>query len=151
MNRYILLAIPALALSLAGAHFAEQHADAQIAHPAPQAGHPAPQAGHPAPQAGSKTVDIQGPQGAFADKKVMTEFYEIIRDAHKQGDKADLTAMETKIKAMIPGAFNGGKPVSKAMEDHVLGVAHQALALGVSNPKLFDSYEVFMATMTGPK
>ena len=141
MNRYFLLAIPALALSVA---MVVRHADAQTAHPAPQAG-------HPAPQAGGKTVDIQGPQGAFADRKVMTSFYEIILEAHKQGEKADINAMETKIRAMIPGAFNGGKPVSKAMEDHVLGVAHQALALGVSNPKMFDSYEVFMATMVGPK
>ena len=44
----------------------------------------------------------------------------------------------------------GGK-ASKEMEDHVLGVAHQALALGVSNPKMFDSYETFMATMMGPQ
>jgi hypothetical protein len=144
MNRYFLLAIPAFALSVAGTHLAEQHADAQIAHPAPQAG-------HPAPQAGDKTVDIQGPQGAFADEKKMTAFYEIILEAHKQGDKADINVMETKIKAMIPAAFNGGKPVPKAMEDHVLGVAHQALALGVSNPKMFESYKTFMATMMGPK
>jgi hypothetical protein len=110
-----------------------------------------PHGAHPETQAGSKTVDIQGPQGAFADKSVMMPFFNILLEAHNQGDKADLPAMESKIRAMIPAAFNSGKPVSKAMEDHVLGVAHQALALGVSNPKLFDSYEVFMATMVGPK
>ena len=51
-------------------------------------------------------------------------------------------------KAELAWTFNGGKPVSKAMEDHVLGVAHQALALGVSNPKMFESYKTFMTTMT---
>lgn len=100
---------------------------------------------------GDTTVNVQGPQGAFADKKVMVPFYEMLRDAHNQGDKADLDALEAKVKAMLPDAFNGGKPVSKAMEDHVLGVAHQALALGVSNPKMFDSYETFMAAMMGPQ
>jgi hypothetical protein len=133
MNRYILLAIPALALSVAGVVHVSQ-ADAQTA-----------------PQAGDKTASLQGPQGAFADKTVMMPFYEILLEAHKQGDKADLAAMETKIKAMLPAGFNGGKPVSKAMEDHVLGVAHQALALGVSNPKMFESYKTFMTTMTGPQ
>jgi hypothetical protein len=137
MNRYILLAIPALALSVAGTAFVARHADAQTA--------------HPAPQGGSKTVDIQGPQGQFADKSVMMPFYQILLEAHNQGDKADIAAMETKIKAMMPAAFNGGKPVSKAMEDHVLGVAHQALALGVSNPKMFESYDTFLATMMGPR
>src|SRR5262249_30411710 len=83
-----------------------------------------------APQT-DKTVNVQGPQGPFADKKIMMPFYEMLRDAHNQGDKADLDALEAKVKAMLPDAFNGGKPVSKAMEDHVLGVAHQALALGV--------------------
>jgi len=105
---------------------------------------------HGAPQ-GDTTVNVQGPQGPFADQKVMMPFYELLRDAHNQGDKADLDAVETKVKAMLPAAFNGGQPVSKAMEDHVLGVAHQALALGVSNPKMFDSYEAFMAAMLGPQ
>jgi len=104
-----------------------------------------------APPSGDKAVSLQGPQGAFAAEQVMKPFYEILLEAHKQGDKADLTAMEAKIKAMIPAAFNGGKPVSKAMEDHVLGVAHQALAMGVSNPKMFESYKAFMATMLGPQ
>ena len=105
---------------------------------------------HGAPQ-GNTTVNVQGPQGPFADRTVMVPFYEMLRDAHNQGDKADLDALETKIKAMLPGMFNGGQPVSKALEDHVLGVAHQALALGVSNPKMFDSYEAFMAAMVGPQ
>jgi hypothetical protein len=52
---------------------------------------------------------------------------------------------------MLPAAFNGGKPVSKAMEDHVLGVAHQALAMGVGNPKMFEGYKAFMDTMLGPQ
>ncbi|HEV7693989.1 MAG TPA: hypothetical protein VGO52_24360, partial [Hyphomonadaceae bacterium] len=120
MNRYILLAIPALALSVAGVVHVTQ-ADAQSAHPAPQADN----------QKGDKTTSLQGPQGAFADKSVMMPFYQILLEAHNQGEKADLQAMETKIKAMLPAAFNGGKPVGKAMEDHVLGVAHQALAMGV--------------------
>jgi hypothetical protein len=140
MNRYILLAIPALALSVAGVIHVSQ-ADAQT--------HPAPRAGDK--QAGDRTASLQGDQGSFADKNVMMPFYEILLEAHKQGDKADLAAMEAKIKAMLPAGFNGGKPVSKAMEDHVLGVAHQALALGVSNPKMFESYKTFMTTMTGPQ
>jgi len=140
MNRYILLAIPALALSVAGvAHVT--NADAQSAHLAPQADK----------QAGDKTASLQGPQGAFADKSVMMPFYQILLEAHNQGEKADLAAMEAKVKAMLPAAFNGGKPVGKAMEDHVLGVAHQALALGVGNPKMFASYEAFMTTMMGPQ
>src|SRR5690349_2222603 len=138
MNRYFLLAIPALALSVAGVVHVS-HADAQTAHPAPQADKPA----------GDKTASLQGPQGAFADKSVMVPYYQILLEAHNQGDKAYLEAMETKIKAMLPAAFGGGKPVSKAMEDHVLGVAHQALALGVGNPKMFGSYEAFMTTMLG--
>ena len=105
---------------------------------------------HGAPQ-GDKTVNVQGPQGPFADRKMMEPFYQLLRDAHNQGDKADLDAVETKVKAMLPDMFNGGKPVSKAMEDHVLGVAHQALAMGVGNPKMFDSYETFMAAMLGPQ
>ena len=132
MNRYILLAIPALALSIAGVVHVS-HADAQTA-----------------PQA-DKTASLQGPQGPFADKSVMMPFYQILLEAHNQGEKADLQAMETKIKAMIPGAFNSGKPVSKAMEDHVMGVAHQALAMGVGNPKMFESYKAFMDTMLGPQ
>jgi hypothetical protein len=131
MKRYVLLAIPALALSVAGV----------VAHA---------QAVHPAPSAGA-SANLQGPQGAFADEKVMMPFYQTLLEAHRQGDKADLEAMEAKVKAMIPGAFNGGKPVSKAMEDHVLGVAHQALAMGVSNPKMFESYKAFMAAMLGPQ
>ena len=137
MNRYILLAIPALALSVAGVIHVSQ-ADAQTA----------PQVNQ---KEADKTTSLQGPQGAFADKKVMMPFYEILLEAHKQGEKADLQAMETKIKAMLPAAFGGGKPAPKAMEDHVLGVAHQALAMGVGNPKMFDSYEAFMTTMLGPQ
>ena len=136
MNRYLLLAIPALALSITGVVFIERHADAQTPHTAPLTGH---------------TANLQGPQGPFADEKVMKPFYEILRDAHNQGEKADLAAMETKIKAMIPNMLNGGKPVTKAMEDHVLGVAHQALAMGVGNPKMFESYQAFMTTMLGPQ
>ena len=97
-----------------------------------------------------KTVDIQGPRGAFGEREKMLPFFEILLETHKQGDKADLTAMENKIRALLPTLTDGQKP-TKAMEDHVLGVAHQAIALGVSNPKMFESYETFMATMAGPQ
>jgi hypothetical protein len=136
MKRYVLLAIPALALALAGTFAAIHHADAQTAHPVPQAG---------------RTVDLQGDQGAFADQTQMRAFYEILLETHKQGDKADLKAMEEKIVRRAELMFNEGKPISKGMQDHVLGVAHQALALSVSNPKIFESYESFMAQMAGPK
>jgi hypothetical protein len=131
MKRYVLLAIPALALSVAGVV-----AHAQAVHPAPSA---------------SPTIDLQGPQGAFGDQVHMRAFYEILLEAHKQGDRADLEAMEAKITRRTELMFGGGKPVSKELQDHVLGVAHQGLAMGVSNPKIFESYESFMAQMAGPK
>ena len=96
------------------------------------------------------TVDIQGAAGSgFSDPKIMTPFYEILRDTHLQGPKADLDVMEEKIRAMVPTLTGGQKP-SVAMEDHVLGVAHQALAMGVANPKMFASYKDFMTAMLGP-
>lgn len=106
---------------------------------------------HPAPPSGGKTVDLQGDQGAFGDQTHMRAFYEIVLEAHKQGDKADLKAMEEKITRRAELMFNDGKPISKGMQDHVLGVAHQAIAMGVSNPKIFESYESFMAQMAGPR
>ncbi len=101
-----------------------------------------------APAQGEKSANLQGDPGPFADKKTMMPFFNILLEAHNQGEKADLPAMEAKIRTLVP-ALMGGKS-SKAMEDHVLGVAHQALALGVSNPKMFESYETFMAAMMGP-
>ena len=103
-----------------------------------------------APTVEGKTVDIQGPRGPFGEKEKMMPFFEILLETHKQGDRADLNAMENKIRALLPKLTDGQKP-TKATEDHVLGVAHQAIALGVSNPKMFESYETFMATMAGPQ
>jgi hypothetical protein len=103
---------------------------------------------HP-PAPNGPTASLQGPPGPFAADGPMKKGYEIMRDAHNQGDKVDLEAFETKIRALA-AEMAGGK-ASREMEDHVLGVAHQALALGVSNPKMFASYEAFMATMMGPQ
>ena len=109
---------------------------------------PAQAQSHGNPQ-GNSTVNIQGPQGAFAEKAVMMPFFNGLKEAHGLGDKVDLAAMEDKIRALVP-TLAGGQP-SKAMEDHVLGVAHQALAMGVGKPKMFESYETFMAEMLGPE
>jgi hypothetical protein len=103
---------------------------------------------HP-PQAAGPTVNIQGPPGPFAADGPMKKGFEILRDAHKQGDRVDLEAMEAKMRA-VANEMAGGK-ASKETEDHILAVAHQALALGVGNPKIFDSYEAFMAAMMGPQ
>ena len=103
---------------------------------------------HGSPQ-GDSTVNIQGTQGAFADKAVMMPFFNVLKEAHDLGDKVDLAAMENKIRALAP-TLAGGQP-SKAMEDHVLGLAHQALAMGVAKPKMFESYETFMTEMLGPE
>ena len=105
---------------------------------------------HGSPQA-DKTVSLQGDQGAFGEEAQMRPFFEILLETHKQGDKADLKAMEEKIVRRAELMFNDGKPISKGMQDHVLGVAHQALAIGVSNPKIFESYESFMTLMAGPQ
>ena len=99
---------------------------------------------------GQTTKNLQGDPGQFATPEAMEPFYEVLLEAHKQGDKVDLAAMEAKLVVVIEKGFNGGKPVSKAFADQVLGVAHQALAMGVSNPKMFESYKTFMATMMGP-
>jgi hypothetical protein len=102
-----------------------------------------------APPPNGPTVSLQGPPGSFTADGHMKKAYEILLEAHKQGDKADLEAMEAKIR-VLAAEMAGGK-ASKEMEDHVLGVAHQALALGASNPKMFDSYEAFIAAMMGPQ
>lgn len=104
-----------------------------------------------APASSDKTVSLQGDQGAFGQEAQMRPFFEILLEAHKQGDKADLKAMEEKIIRRAELMFSDGKPISKGMQDHVLGVAHQALAIGVSNPKIFESYESFMTLMAGPQ
>jgi hypothetical protein len=105
---------------------------------------------HGPPAGGDRTVNLQGDPGPFADKDTLMPFYQVLLDAHKQGDKADLEVVEEKIRTLIP-KFTGGTKPSKSMEDHILGVAHQALAMGVGNPKMFDSYETFLAAMMGPQ
>jgi hypothetical protein len=105
---------------------------------------------HGPPVSSDKTVNLQGDPGAFGVEERMMPFYQVLLETHKQGDKADLAVMEGRIRALLP-TLSGGQAPSKAMEDHVMGVAHQALALGVSNPKMFESYKAFMAEMMGPQ
>ena len=108
------------------------------------------------PQAGAQNPhgNLQGPPGPFADSDLMKRFYQTLLETHKQGDKADLDAMEAKIRIMaeeMRAQIGSTKIGQKEFEDHVMGIAHQALALGVSNPKMFDSYESFKAAMMGPQ
>lgn len=102
-----------------------------------------------APPAG-KAVDLQGLPPEDQREKMMMPFYNVLLEAHKQGDKVDLDALEAKIHTLAV-EMSGGKAPSKEMEDHIMGVAHQAIAMGVSNPKMFESYKTFTAAMMGPQ
>jgi hypothetical protein len=78
-------------------------------------------------------------------------FYDMLVEARARGaDKVD-AALEKKVREMARNHPAGHGLDAKSWEDHVVDMAGQMLAIGKTDPKVFQSYENFVVGLRGPQ
>jgi hypothetical protein len=78
-------------------------------------------------------------------------FYDMLVEARARGaDKVD-AALEKKVREMARNYPAGHGLDAKSWEDHVVDMAGQMLAIGKTDPKVFQSYENFVVGLRGPQ
>jgi hypothetical protein len=105
------------------------------------------------PQAGGQPVtkSLQGGQPAGMEEAIRL-FYQVMIDAGaKNGvDRVDVPALETKVRGLSHNFAAGHDLSPQQMEDHVVDMTHQLLAIGKKDPKIFDNLEAFTIALRGP-
>jgi hypothetical protein len=97
------------------------------------------------------TKSLQGEQHASMDTAIHMLYDVIMAARAKNGpDKIDVVALDQQVRE-LSRSFSGSHDLTpKAMEDHVVDMTHQMLAIGKKDPKIFDSVETFAVALRGP-
>jgi hypothetical protein len=106
------------------------------------------------PQAGGQSVtkSLQGGQPASGMDEAIRQFYQLMVDAGaKKGvDTVDVPALEAKVRVLSHNFQAGHDLTPQQMEDHVVSMTHQMLAIGKKDPKVFDNLQAFTTALRGP-
>lgn len=78
-------------------------------------------------------------------------FYKLLVDARARGAEAVNADLEKKVRELARGQSPGHGLDAKGWEDHVVDMAGQMLAIGKTDPKVFQSYEQFVVGLRGPQ
>jgi hypothetical protein len=104
-----------------------------------------PQAGQPV------TKSLQGEPSVSMETAIKMLYDMMIEAGVKAGpDKVDVAALDVKVREMSHSLSAGHDLTPKQMEDHVVDMTHQMLAIGKKDPKIWDSVASFSAAMRGP-
>jgi len=107
--------------------------------------------GQPPASGPAVTKSLQGEQHVSMDTAIR-KFYDLMvaAGARNGADKVDVVALDKQIREMSHDFAAGHDLTPKQMEDHVVDMAHQLLAIGKKDPKTFDSFENFSVALRGP-
>jgi hypothetical protein len=97
------------------------------------------------------TKSLQGEQQASMDTAIHMLYDVIMAARAKNGpDKIDVAALDQQVRDLSRSFAGSHDLTPKAMEDHVVDMTHQMLAIGKKDPKIFESPETFAVAMRGP-
>lgn len=105
---------------------------------------------HASQQNGAVTKSLQE-HPVSADDPRLRPFYDLLVEARARGADTVDAELEKDVRDMARTLPAGHGLGQKAWEDHVVDMAGQMLAIGKTDPKVFESFERFVVGLRGPQ